>query len=130
VPLHKKGDKTDCSNCQGISLLSTIYRVLYNILLSMLTPYVDHQCRCRHNHQLLIRYCAFVRYWIINWRTKNRIICRLLERLLFSKEESLFKFGTLMKQVRLSKMSLNETYIKLRKGKHLSHVFPIQYGLK
>jgi hypothetical protein len=26
VPVHKKGDKTDCSNCCGISLLSTSYQ--------------------------------------------------------------------------------------------------------
>jgi hypothetical protein len=24
VPIHKKGDKTDCNNCCGISLLSTL----------------------------------------------------------------------------------------------------------
>jgi hypothetical protein len=50
IPIHKKGDKTDCSNYQGISLLSTSYKILSNILLSRLIPYTDdeitgdHQC--------------------------------------------------------------------------------------
>jgi hypothetical protein len=32
VPVHKKGDKSDCSNFCGISVLSTPYRILCNIL--------------------------------------------------------------------------------------------------
>jgi hypothetical protein len=41
VPVHKNGDKTDCNNYQGISLLSTAYKLLSNILLSRLNPYTD-----------------------------------------------------------------------------------------
>jgi hypothetical protein len=33
VPFHKNGDKTDCNNYCGISLLSTSYKILLNILL-------------------------------------------------------------------------------------------------
>jgi hypothetical protein len=54
VPIYKKGDKTDCNNYRGISLLSTAYKILSNILLARLTPYVndiigDHQCGFRCN---------------------------------------------------------------------------------
>jgi hypothetical protein len=54
VPIHKKGVKTDYSNYRGISLLSTLYKILLNILLYKLTPYADeiighHQCGFRRN---------------------------------------------------------------------------------
>jgi hypothetical protein len=54
IPTHKKGDKIDCNNYQGISLLSTAYKILSNILLARLTPYInevigDHQCGFHHN---------------------------------------------------------------------------------
>ena len=49
VPIYKKCNKTDHSNYRGISLWSTVYKILSNILLSRLTPHAeeiigDHQC--------------------------------------------------------------------------------------
>jgi hypothetical protein len=44
----------------------------------------------------------------------------------------LIEFVVTMKIVRLIKICLNETYSKVRRpiGKYLSHIFPIQNGLK
>jgi hypothetical protein len=48
VPVDKTGDETDCINYSDMSLFSTTYKILCNILLSRLTPYAgeitgDHQ---------------------------------------------------------------------------------------
>jgi hypothetical protein len=54
VLIYKKGDKNDCNNYRGISLLSTAYKISSKILQVRLPPYVneiigDHQCGFRHN---------------------------------------------------------------------------------
>ena len=54
VLIYKEGDKTDCSNYIGISLLPATYNILSNILLSRLISYAeeiigDHQCGFRRN---------------------------------------------------------------------------------
>ena len=43
---------------------------------------------------------------------------------------TLTEFGIPMKLVRLIKMCLNETYSRVREGKHFSDMFPDRNGLK
>jgi hypothetical protein len=55
APIHKKGNETDYSNCHGISLQSTSYKILSNIILSRLNPHIDeiirdHHCGFSHNY--------------------------------------------------------------------------------
>jgi hypothetical protein len=50
VPIYRKGDKTDCNSSQGIRLLSTSYKIVFSILLSRLSPYVDKIIR-DHQHE-------------------------------------------------------------------------------
>jgi len=48
-PIHKKGNKTDCQNYRGFSILSVIYKVFAKILAKRLSSYTeqiigDYQC--------------------------------------------------------------------------------------
>ncbi|KAJ4441767.1 hypothetical protein ANN_11625 [Periplaneta americana] len=66
VPIFKKGDKTNCGNFRGISLLLTSYKILSNILLRRLAPYVDeiigdHQCGFRRNRSTIDQIFVFDR---------------------------------------------------------------------
>jgi len=63
VPIYVKGDKKDCNNYRGISLLPTTYKILSNILLSRLIAYAeevigDHQCGFRRNRSTTDHICC------------------------------------------------------------------------
>ena len=84
VPIHKKGDKIDCNNYKGISLLPATYKSLSNILLSRLTLYVeeiigDHQCGFRRNRSTTDHYVysAFVIYLRKNRNTMKQCVSSL-----------------------------------------------------
>jgi hypothetical protein len=64
----QKCDNTDCSNYQGMSLLSTSYKTLSNILLAKLTPYADEIIGITNvdfgvTDQRLIKFSMSGRYW-------------------------------------------------------------------
>ena len=78
VPIHKKGDKTDCNNYRGISLLPTTYKILSNVLLSTLMPYAEEIIVDSDAiGQPLIIYSVFVKYLRKNGNTMRQCISSL-----------------------------------------------------
>jgi hypothetical protein len=137
VPIHKKGDKTDCGYYRGISLLSTSYKILSNILLARLTPYADeiignHQCGFQGNRlttdvifysqQILEKKCEYngtVHQLFTDFKKAYNSVWR---EVLYN---ILIEFGITRKLVGLIQMRLNETYTTVLTGKNLSNNFPI-----
>jgi len=120
VPIHKKGDRMECNNYRGITLLSTSYKILSSILLSRMTPYAN---------EIIGEYqCGFREY--------NTNVCQLFidfEKACDSIErESLYdvliKFGVPKNLVRLIMTCLDR--IQSRVGSYLSSSFPTDNGLK
>ena len=142
VPIFKKGDKTNCSNFRGISLLLTSYKILSNILLRRLTPYVDeiigdHQCGFRRNRSTIDQIFCIRQIMEKKWEYKGTVHQLFID---FKKAydsvkrevlyDILIEFGIPKKLVRLIKMCLSETYSRVRIGQFLSDAFPIHCGLK
>jgi hypothetical protein len=142
LPIYKKGDKTDYNNYRGISILSTAYKILSNILLARLTLYVneitgEHQCGFRRNGSIIdqIFYIRQIlqKKWEYN-ETVHQFFIDFKKAYDSIKREDLYnillEFGIPKKLVSLIEMCLNETYSKVRIGKLLSEKFSIQNGLK
>ena len=122
VPIHKKGDKTDCNNYRGISLLPTTYKILSNILLSRLIPYAeeiigDHQCGFRRNRSTTDHIFSIRQILQKKWEHNEAVHQLFID---FKKaydsvrSEALYNiptdFGIPKKLVKLIKMCLTETY--------------------
>ena len=142
VPIYKKGDKTNCSNYRGISLLPTTYKILSSILFSRLVPHAkeiigDHQCGFRRNRSSIDHiYCirqTLEKKWEYNEEVHQLFID--FKKAYDSVRREVFyttviEFVIHMKLVRLIKMCLTETYSRVRIGKNLSDMFPMRNGLK
>ena len=122
VPIYKKADIIECSNYRGISLLSTTYKILSNVLLSRLTPYAQeinghHQCEFRGgrsatNHIFCIRH-ILEKNWEYNEAVHQLFIDFKMAYDSFRRKvlyNILIEFGIPLKLVKLIKMCLNETY--------------------
>jgi hypothetical protein len=142
IPIHKKGDKTKCSNYRGISLLPTSYNILSNILLSRLIPCAfeiigDHQCgfRCNRSTTVQIFYISQIleKKWEYNG-TVHQLFTDFKKAYGSVRREVLYniliEFGIPRKLAVSIKMCLNETYSRVHIGKNLSDKFTVQNGLK
>jgi hypothetical protein len=104
----KRVTKTDCNNYRGISLLSTSYKILSNIST------IDQiSCICQILQKKL-EYNETVQQLFIDFKKAYDSVRR---EVLYN---TLIEFGVPMKLVRLITICLNETYSKVRIGKHLS----------
>jgi len=142
VPIHKQGDKTDRNNYRSISLLSTTYKILYNILLSKLNPYVreiigDHQCGFRRNRSTIDHIFRIRQILEKKWEyieDVHQLFIDFKSAYYSVRREVLYKIliecDIPRKLVRLIKMSLTETYSSVRVGKNVSDRFPIRNSLK
>ena len=126
VPIQKKGDKTDCNNYRGISLLPTTYKILSNILLSRLTPYAeevigDHQCGFRCNRSTIDHTFCIRRILEKKWDYNEAVHQLFID---FKKAYDsvrrevlyniLMEFGVPQKLVRLIKMCLTKRIAESR----------------
>jgi len=142
TPIHKKGDKTDCNNYRGLSLLPTTYKILSNILLSRLIPYAkeiirDHQCGFRCNVSSIdLIFCIrqiLEKKWEYNGPLQQlfidfkKVYDSVRREVLY---KILIEFGIPRKLVRFIKTSLTETYSRVRVGKNVSDRFPIRKDFK
>jgi len=81
IPIHKKGDKTDCNNYRAISHLPTTYKILSNTMPSRLIPYtkvIVISVASDATSRLLVIYSAFAKYLRKNVNTLNQFISSLL----------------------------------------------------
>jgi sorting nexin-29 len=110
--------------------------------MSRLTPYVDeingdHQCGFRRNQlttdQILCNHQILEKKWEYNG-TGHQLFIDFRKAYDSVRREVLhnilIEFGIPRKLIGLIKMCLNETYSKIRIGKHVSGAFPIKNGLK
>jgi hypothetical protein len=127
----------DCSNYREMSLLSTSYRILSNILLSRLSSYIDeiigdHQCGILRNRSTTNTIFCILQILQNIWEyneTVHQLFVDFKKAYDSVRREVLYtiliEFGVPVKLVRLIKMCLNETYSKIHIDEDLSDSFPI-----
>jgi hypothetical protein len=130
------------NNYHGIPLLLTSFKILSNIFLSRLSPYIDeiigdHLCRLRHNGSTTDQIFCIHLIPDKKWKYKETVhqiftdLQKASDSLMTEVLNNiLMKFAVPMKLVWLINICLNETYSRVCIGKHFSDSFPIQNGLK
>jgi len=128
VPIYRKGDKKDCRNYCGISLLSTTLKIVPNILLRNLTPCAveiieDHQCGFSCNRSTTHRILCICQMLEKNWQC-NEAVPQLFTEFKEACDSVswevlyniLIQTGIRMKLVRQIKICLNEIYSRVWGG--------------
>lgn len=142
VPIHKKGDKQDCKNYRGISLLNSSYKVMSRITLRRLEEYTkciigDHQAGFVRgkstSDQVFIVKEALAKYWEFN----RECYCMFIDfgkaydslnrNKLWSKMES---FGIPKKLIKMTQISVERSCCKVKVNGKSSSVFEVNTGVR
>jgi hypothetical protein len=112
------GDKNDCNNYRGISLLPTAYTILSNIVLAKLTPYStevigDHEYGFRRNISTTDQ-IFYIRHILEKKLKTSGKSMTHYERSSLQYSASIWYAKKLVRPIRIR---LNETYSKVRAGK-------------
>jgi sorting nexin-29 len=136
--IYKQGDKLECCNYRGISLLNVTYKIFTNLLTRYIQPYVeeitgDYQCGFRKGRSttyqifclrmILEKACEYkvdIHQLYIDYKQTYDTIHRA------ELVEIMKEFGISMKLVRLVKMTLANTNSKVK----LSPSFETTNGLR
>lgn len=142
VPIFKKGDKHNCNNYRGISLLSTSYKVLSKIILKRIETYTDslieeHQSGFIKGRsttdQLFIVKETIAKYWEFNKECYLLFIDFSKAYDSLNRSEIWYKmekFGIPRKLIRLVKMTVTGSKCKVLVDGDLSTPFEVDTGVR
>lgn len=142
VPIHKKGDKEDCSNFRGISLLSIPYKVMSKIVLNRIEEYtceiiLEHQAGFMKGrsttNQIFILKEIISKYWEFNkeffaiFIDFQKAYDSVNREKVWRKMDS---FGIPRKLINLAKLSIADSTCSVRVNGQVSEPFRINSGVR
>ena len=142
VPIHKKGDKKDCNNYRGISLLPAAYKIFSAFLASRLNIYAEkligeYQTGFRRNRSTSDQIFSIRQIQEKCWEYNIELHELFVDFMkaydsIFRKEliKILYEFGIPEKIIRLIQMTLSNTECVVRIGEDMSESFLVLVGLK
>ena len=142
MPLFKKGDKQECSNYRGISLLNTAYKIFSKLVQQRLKPYTEniikeHQagfCTERSTtDQIYILKEIIAKNWEFNKNTHLLFIDfhKAFDSVIRNKLwEHMQKYGIPDKLIRLSKLCITQSKGKIKIDNDYSEIFRINSGVR
>ena len=141
-PIHKKGDKLECNNYRGITLLNNAYKIFSSILnerLKIATEKIigDYHCGCHNNKSKTDQ--LFIFRQMIEKHTEHSLDLHMLfidfkqafdsikrKRLFEAKDNT----GIPQKLIRLTRMAMCHTKVRVKIDNHLSTLFEFNKGVK
>ena len=141
-PIFKKGDRMECQNYRGITLLNTAYKVLSNIIQHRLNKFAEnvleeYQCGFREGRSTTEQ--IFVMRQLMEKCSEYNVALHILFvdfRQAFDSVDrinlynSMEEFGIPKKLVRLVNMTLEDTKGKVLVGGGISKSFGVQKGVR